>query len=137
MVAKFGHRRFFCKLEGHFKSICPQFWDALADIKHPRHEEALSGIKGSKARLMSGAEIQWKEKPQEMATKKMQAALEERSGTEPETAGNDFKNDYKTAVRDALNRVQQELGTREIEQKVMLEFEKEKLKNSSMHLKHQ
>ena len=51
VIAKFGPRRFFCNLEGHFKSDCPQFWDAMADIKHPGHEEALSGVKASKARL--------------------------------------------------------------------------------------
>ena len=41
VIAKFGLRCFFCKLEGHL-SDCPQFWEAVAaDIKHPRHEEAL------------------------------------------------------------------------------------------------
>ena len=38
VIAKFDPRCFFCNLEGHFKSDCSQFWDAVADIKHPRHE---------------------------------------------------------------------------------------------------
>ena len=39
----------------------------------------------------------------------------------------DFKIDYRAAARDAINRVQQELVTKEIEQKVKLELENEKL----------
>ena len=56
VIVKFGPRCFFCNLEGHFKSDCQQFWDAVADIKHPRHEEVLSGLKASKARLLSEVE---------------------------------------------------------------------------------
>ena len=41
------------------------------------------------------------------------------------TAADDFKIDYRAAARDALNRVQQELVTKEIEQKVRLELENE------------
>ena len=70
VIAKFGPRCFFCILECHFKSDCPQFWDAVADIKHPSHEEALSGVKASKACLLSEAEARRKEKPLELATKK-------------------------------------------------------------------
>ena len=55
-------------------------------------------------------------KLQELATKKMQAVTEEIREPEPATAADDFKIDYREAARDALNRVQQELLTKEIEQ---------------------
>ena len=55
-IAKLGPRCFFCNLEGHFESDCPQFWDDVADIKHPRHEEDLSVVKASMARLLSEME---------------------------------------------------------------------------------
>ena len=127
VIAKFGPRCFFYNLGGHFKSDCPQFWDAVADINHPRHEETLSVVKASKARLLNDAEVRRKEKPQELATKKMQAVTEEICETEPVTAVDDFKIDYKAAARDALFRVQQQLVTKEIEQKVKLELENEKI----------
>ena len=74
-------------------------------------------MKASKTRLLSEAEARRKEKPQELTTKKMQAVIEETCEPEPVTAADDFKIDYRAAARDALNRVQQELVTKEIEQK--------------------
>ena len=65
--------------------------------------------------------------PQELVAKKMQAVTEEAREPEPATAADDFKIDYRAAARDAINRVQQELVTKEIEQKVKLELENEKL----------
>ena len=55
-IMKYGPRCFFCNLQGLFKSDCTQFCDAVADAKHPRREEALSGVKASRARLMNEAE---------------------------------------------------------------------------------
>ena len=72
LIMKYGPRCFFCNLEGHFKSDCTQFWDAVADAKHPRHEEALSGVKASRARLMNEAESRRKETtPSTFTTKKV------------------------------------------------------------------
>ena len=48
-------------------------------IKHPKLEKSHSGVKASRAPLMSEAEARRKEKPQELATKNMQALLEETS----------------------------------------------------------
>ena len=59
LIMNHGLRCFFFYLEGHFKLDCTQFWDAVADPKHPRHEVALSVIKASRARLMNEAES-WK-----------------------------------------------------------------------------
>ena len=57
----------------------------------------------------------------------MQAVTEEIREPEPVTAADDFKIDYRAAARDALNRVQEELVTKEIEQKVKLELENKKI----------
>ena len=70
----------------------------MADINHPRHEEALSGVKASKVCLLSGAKARRKQKPQELATKKMQAVTEEMRESEPVTAADDFKIDYRAVV---------------------------------------
>ena len=94
VIAKFCPRCFFYNFEGQFKSDSPQFGDTVADIKHPRHEETLSGVKASNARLLLEAEARRKEKPQELATKNMQAVTEQIRETEPVTAADDFKIDY-------------------------------------------
>ena len=78
LIMKYGPRCFFCNLEGHFKSDCTQFWDAVADAKHPRHEEKLLGVKASRARLMNEAESRRKETiPSTFTTKKVRTLPDE------------------------------------------------------------
>ena len=123
LIMKHGPRCFFCKLEGHFKSDCTQFWDAVADAKHPRHEEALSGVKASRARLMNEAKSLKKEMTRgTFTTKKVKILPDEVivSSLEAESAGA-LKVDYGLAARTALQNVQQELVTKEVEQWVRSE----------------
>ena len=71
LIIKNGPRCFFCNLEGHFSSDCTQFRDAVVDAKHPRHKEALSAAKASRARLMNETESRKKEvTPGTFTTKK-------------------------------------------------------------------
>ena len=107
LIMKHGPRCFFCNLEGHFKSDCTQFWDAVADAKHPRHEDALSGIKASRARLMNEAESRRIETtPSTFTAKKVKTMADEvvASSLEAESAG-PLKVDYGLAARTALQNV--------------------------------
>ena len=125
IILKYGPRCFFCNLEGHFKSDCTQFWDAVADAKHPRHEEALSGVKASRARLMNEVESRRKETiPSTFTTKKVKTLPDEvvASNLEAESA-RPLKEDYGLAARTALQNVKQELVTKEVEQWVRSELE--------------
>ena len=125
LIMKYGPRCFFCKLEGQFKSDCTQFWDAVADAKHPRQEEMLSGVKASRARLMNEAESRRKETaPSTFTTKKVKTLPDEviASSLEVESAG-PLKLDYVLAARTALQNVKQELATKEAEQWVRSELE--------------
>ena len=127
LIMKYGPRCFFCNLEGHFKSDCTQFWDAVADAKHPPppYEEALLGVKSSRARLMNEAESRRKETaPSTFTTKKVKTLPDEvvASSLEAESAS-PLKVDYGLAARTALQNFKQELATKEVEQWVRSELE--------------
>ena len=61
----YGPRCFFCKLVEHFESDSTQLSDAVADAKHTRREEALFGLKTSRACLMNKAESRKKKTSQD------------------------------------------------------------------------
>ena len=126
LIMKYRQKCFFCNLEGHFKPDCTQIWDAVADAKHPCHEEAHSGVKASRARLMNEAESRRKETtPSSFKTKKVKTLPDEviASSLEAESAG-PLKVDYGLAAWTALQIVQQELATKEVEQWVRSELER-------------
>ena len=85
-------------------------------------------MKASKARLLSEAEPRRKKNGKSWHRRRCKRAVTEKTcEPEPVTAADVFKIDYRAPARDALNRVQQELVTREIEQTVKLELENDKI----------
>ena len=92
--------------------------DAVADAKHPLHEEALSGVKAIQACLMNQAESRKKEVTQgKFTTKKLNTLPDDAIDSKLEAApASALKVDYGLAARTALKKVQQELATKESEQ---------------------
>ena len=102
----------------------------MAEAKHPRHEEALSGVKASRARLMNKAESRKKEVTQgTFTTKKVKTLPDDAIATNLETeSASVLKVDYGLAARTALQKFQQELATKEVEQWVRSELENTELR---------
>ena len=104
----------------------------MADAKHPRHEEALSGVKASRARPMNKAESRRKETiPSTFTTKKVKTLPDKvvASNLEAESSS-PLKVDYGLAARTALQNVKQDLATKEVEQWVRSELESTDLRES-------
>ena len=116
LIMKYGPRYFFCNLEGQFKFGCTQFCDAVADAKHPHHQEALSRVKVSQARLMNEAEFCKKEVSQgTFTTKKVKTLPDDAIASNIEAVpANAIKADYGLAARTALQKVQQDLAMKNV-----------------------
>ena len=76
-----------CFLEVYFISDCPQFWDALADIKHPKHAGACSSVEVNKARPMSEVEARKKENLKVSHDEDTRRDKENRNPTQNRNAG--------------------------------------------------
>ena len=60
LIMKYGPRCIFCNLEGHFKSDCTQFWDAVEDAKLPHPRRGAFGCQGQSS--TSGERVRVSEK---------------------------------------------------------------------------
>ena len=82
----------------------------MTDAKHPRHEEVLSGVKASQARLLNEAEPRKKELSQGTSTtKNMKTLPDDASASSLEAVS-------LNTLMTTLHKVQQELATKEVEQ---------------------
>ena len=66
---------------------------------------------------LSGVKAKINDKPQELATKKMQAVKKKAMGAETDAEARSFRVDYKATTNGALNQIQQKYTTWKYEQR--------------------
>ena len=92
--------------------------DVVEDAKHPHHKEALSRVKASRTRLINEGESSKEGVTQgTFTTKKVKTLPDDAIASTLDTLlTSALKEDYGLAARTALQKVQQELATKEVEQ---------------------
>ena len=126
LIIKIGARCFFCNQKGHFRMNCPLFWEAIKNQSHPKHKLALAAVQNTRNR-QAEFETRNSEAPNaELPTKTVKAVTLVNSAMENMTRKSPEINFERTAA-EAINKVQQDLATKEIEQRLKQEIKKQKL----------
>ena len=130
LIMIIGARCFFCNQVGHFRMECPFYWEAVKNQSHPKHKLALAAVQNQKNR-QTVYETRHLEAPSaELPTKTVKAVTQVNSAIEV-TARNALDINYEKAAAEAINKVKQDLATKEIEQRLKQEIEKQKLNETS------
>ena len=105
---------------------CPLFWEAVKNQSHPKHKLALAAVQNTRNR-QAEFETRKSEAPNaELPTKTVKAVTQVSSAMEIMTRKSPEIN-FERAAAKAINKVKQDLATKEIEQRLKQEIEKQKL----------
>ena len=126
LIIKIGARCFFCNQEGHFRMNCPLFWEAVKNQSHPKHNLAIAAVQNTRNR-QANFDTKTSEAPSaELPTKTVKGVTQVKKAIEAE-AMNSLEINYEIAAADAINKVKQDLATKEIEQRLKKEIDRQKL----------
>ena len=126
LIIKIGARCFFCKKEGHFRMNCPLFWEAVKNQNHLKHKLALAAVQNTRNRQAENDLNNKAAASSELSTKTEKAATQFKEATRAETR-NSLEINYEKSAAEAINKVKQDLATKEIEQGLKQEKEEQRL----------
>ena len=125
-IIKIGVRCFFSNQEGHFRMNCPLFWEAVKNQSHPKHKLALAAVQNQRNRQTEFETKNLEATCAELPTNTVKAVTQVNSAVEA-TAKNALEVNYEKAATEAINKVKQDLATKEIKQRLKQEIERQKL----------
>ena len=105
---------------------CPLFWEAVKNQSHPKHKLALAAVQNQKIDRLSLKQKNLEAPSAELKMKTVKAVTQVNSAIEA-TARNGLEIIYEKAASEAINRVKQDLATKEIDQRLKQEIERQKL----------
>ena len=126
LIIKIGARCFLCNQEGHLRMDCPLFWEAVKNQNNPKHKLALAAVQNTRNRQAEFDTINSEASSAELPTKTVKAVTQVKNAIETE-ATNSLEINYEKAAAEAINKVKQDLATKEIEQRLKQEIERQKL----------
>ena len=126
LIIKIGARCFFCNQEGHFRMDCPLFWEAVKNQSHPKHKLALAAVQNQRNRQTEFETKNLEAPSTELPTKTVKAVKQVNSAMEA-TARNGLEINYEKAASEAINKLKQDLATKEIEQLLKQEIDRQRL----------
>ena len=117
LIIQISARCFFCNQEGHFRMDCPLFWETVKNQNYTKHKLALAAVQNTRSRQVEFDTKNSEAPNTELSTKTLKAVTQVKNAIEAE-AKNSLELSYERAAADAINKVKQDLATKEIEQRL-------------------
>ena len=126
LIIKIGARCFFCNQESHFRMDCWLFWEAAKNQNYPKYKLALAAVQNTRNRQAVIDLKNTEAASVELSTKTVKAVTQVKAATVAVTRDS-LKINYEQAAAEAINKMKQDLVTKEIEQRLKQEIEKLRL----------